>query len=113
MISLCNPSEWVDQRILPEKETAKDIPVIETFSGLRGYREGYIFTHPVFTALHEREGSGWYTFEERVGLGGIFRLTSNGVIPFNPPQEYGVAPYHDAYDILRAIDEFRIKKVSH
>lgn len=71
------------------------------------------FQHPVFEALHDREGSGWYTFTERIGLGGIFRLTSRGVIPFNPPQDSPVsAPYHDEYDILRAVDAGYIHKVS-
>ena len=113
-----NPSEWTDK--LPETPEAEapDYSMMyigvqsKTFESLRGYKEGTIFPHPVFKALHEKSGSGWYTFTERVGLGGIFRLTSNGVIPFNPPQGYGPAPYHDAYDILRAVDECRIRKVA-
>jgi len=76
-------------------------------------RDGYLVAnHPVFMRLHQDEGSGWYTFTERLGLGGIFRLTSRGVIPFNPPQDRRATKMHDEYDILRAIDDGRIRKVS-
>lgn len=82
-----------------------------TFDRPYGLKMGKPFQCAVFKDLHEREGSGWYDFSERLGLGGIFRLTSAGVIPFNQAQEYAAIPWHDEYDILRAVEQGHIRRL--
>ena len=70
-----------------------------------------VYSHPSFTNLYDELGSGWYSFTERVGLGGIFRLTSKGVIPFNPTDIGPNIRIHDVYDVLRAVEENRARKL--
>lgn len=64
-----------------------------------------VWIDEAFTELHKKSGSGYYFFNERLGMGGIFYMTSIGVIPYNPPMVRAVSRYHDAYDILRAVHE--------
>lgn len=72
---------------------------------------GGVYPHPSFEQLHKEKGSGWYIFNERVGLGGIFRLTSTGAIPFSPRDDGPDVHVHDIYDVLRAVEEGRIFKL--
>ena len=67
--------------------------------------------HSSFSALHKESGSGIYAFTERVGLGGVFRLTSSGAIPLNPPNTGPSIPHHDIYDVLRAVEQRRVTKL--
>lgn len=67
--------------------------------------------HSSFSALHKESGSGIYAFSERVGLGGVFRLTSSGAIALNPDDTGPHIPHHDIYDVLRAVEERRVTKL--
>ena len=67
--------------------------------------EREVWVDEAFTELQKKHGSGYYFFNERVGMGGIFYLNSTGAIPYNPPMVRAASRYHDAYDILRAVHE--------
>lgn len=68
---------------------------------------GGIYPHPAFAALYAKSGSGIYVFTERLGMGGVFRLTSRGAIPLNPDDTGPDVTHHDIYDILRAVETHR------
>lgn len=72
---------------------------------------GGLYRHNSFTELHGKSGSGYYMFTERVGLGGIFHLSSSGVTPYSPKDDGPDVKVHDIYDVLRAVELGRVHKL--
>lgn len=72
---------------------------------------GGYYIHESFTMLHAAHGSGWYAFTERVGMGGIFYLSSSGAFPYNVDDLGSDVRIHDIYDVLRAVEMGRVTKL--